>query len=525
MNQEDLSVLRQLMQHKEFDQAGMEGARKKPIHSYFEEQVRQSPERIALVDQDKQWTYAELDQRASRVAGYLMDHGVAENELIGIFVERSAEMIVSILAILKAGAAYMPIDADFPPDRITYMLEESGTRILLTQQHLMEKVCFTGAVIDVQTAEARGDERAADRVNVSEQALCYVIYTSGSTGKPKGVMISHKAVVNLLEGICERIDFSPGKSIIVLTTISFDIFVLETLIPLARGMTVVIANMAAYINPRVLNATLLKHHVDMLQGTPTRILQILQAGEHLEGFRRLSEIIIGGEHLAYSLVQRVREVTSAKIYNAYGPTEATVWATIKEMTTAEEVTIGTSLANTSVYIVDEQLKPLSAGDIGELCISGDSLAVGYLNNPELTDRKFVNGPFGEGKRLYLTGDIAKTLPNGEIVVLGRKDEQVKIRGHRVELKEVEHVMMQHPQLQEAAVIAVETPYGYKNLYAFFVAASSIEAGNVKEFLSRLLPAYMIPSYYHQVNGMPLTPNGKLDRLTLRKWAVNMEKPL
>ncbi|WP_336604367.1 amino acid adenylation domain-containing protein, partial [Paenibacillus sp. MMS18-CY102] len=488
--------------------------RDKTIHELFEEQVERTPESIAIVFEDKLLTYRELNERANRLARTLRAEGMQPNQLVGILAERSLEMMVGIMGILKAGGAYVPIDSDYPEERIRYMLEDSGAKLLLTQRRLRERVTFDGKVLELDdTAVYREDGLNLETVATSSD-LAYVIYTSGSTGQPKGVMLEHRSVVNLIEAICEKIDFSPGKTILSVTTISFDIFVLETLLPLTAGVRIVLASGVEQTDPARLSDLIMENQVNMIQMTPSRMQMLLQTPQHMNCIQVLSEIMIGGEALPSSLLESLQQSTKARLYNMYGPTETTVWSSVSDVTDAEKIRIGQPLANTQFYVMNAADQLQSIGIAGELCIAGEGLARGYLNRPELTDEKFVANPFIPEERMYRTGDLVKWLSDGNIEYLGRIDHLVKIRGYRIELGEIESQLMKVASVQEAVVIARPDKDEQQYLCAYYVADQELKVGELRAALLRELPGYMVPSYFVQLVQMPLTPNSKIDRNAL-----------
>ncbi|PCN46334.1 hypothetical protein B9C88_02170 [Brevibacillus laterosporus] len=486
----------------------------KTIYQLFESQVERTPEQIAVVYKNEQLTYRELNERANQLARILRSEGVGANQLVGIMVDRSLDMMIGLMGILKAGSAYVPIDPDYPDERIRYMLEDSKANWVVTQSHLQERIAFAGSLIlmDEESADDQHEQSNLEPIS-GPTDLAYVIYTSGSTGKPKGVMILQRAVVNLLQGITDQIDFTQGKALLSVTTISFDIFVLETLLPLCKGVRVILASSLQQTDPRALCDVIEKQQVDMIQMTPSR-MQMLLSSEHIHCLQGLQEIMLGGEALPASLIKALHETTQARLYNMYGPTETTVWSSVGELIDGEPITIGKPLVNTSFYILsaENHLQPI--GIAGELCIAGEGLAKGYWNRPELTTEKFVENPFISGEKMYRTGDLAKWLPDGTIEYLGRMDHQVKIRGYRIELGEIEALLLQIPSVQEAVVIAREEQAGQKQLCAYFVANQQLTVGEIRNSLSQDLPTYMIPSFFIQLEQMPLTPNGKMNRNAL-----------
>ncbi|MGB7606716.1 MAG: amino acid adenylation domain-containing protein, partial [Lutisporaceae bacterium] len=486
----------------------------KTIHQLFEEQVESSPNQIALSFDGSTMTYFTLNQKANSLARALREKGVKRDTITAVMVNRSFDMIIAILAVLKAGGAYLPIDPEYPVQRIGYMLEDSEAPILLTESHLAKLVSFAGEIIclDDEAIYTVDSNNLASESNASD--LAYVIYTSGSTGKPKGVMLEHRSVINFIKGMTDKIDFEFNKTILALTTISFDIFGLETLLPLTQGMKIIIADENHQLDARLLNQLILEEGVDMLQITPSRMKLLFTDGKCRQSFLRLKEIMVGGEVFTDGLLTKLKGMTTARIYNMYGPTETTIWSTVGELTNVEEINIGYPIANTKLYILDDKNRTQPIGVPGELCIGGEGLARGYLKHPELTTEKFVKCPFEEGY-MYRTGDLARWNTDGTVDFIGRNDYQVKIRGYRIELGEIEEQLTKHPLIKEAAVLPNEDKHGNKYLCAYIVCEDNIPAAkDIRQYISQDLPEYMIPSYFVPMSKLPLTPNGKLDRKAL-----------
>jgi amino acid adenylation domain-containing protein len=487
----------------------------KTIQQLFEEQVKKAPENIAVVFGEARLTYRELNAKANSLARVLRENGVKPDTIVAIMAERSLEMMIGILGILKAGGAYLPIDPEYPGERVRFMLEDSKTDILLTQAHLQSRIDFRKAVIDLGNRDIYREFDANLEVINQSKDLAYVIYTSGSTGKPKGVMIEHRGVVNFIEGIAARIDWSSPKTILALTTISFDIFGLETLLPLTRGVVVVIANREEQLDPDRLFALCQKEKIDMLQVTPSRLQMICDDETRHGMFKNLTGIMVGGEAFPEYLLDKLKKITPARIYNMYGPTETTIWSTVKDLTGDASLDIGTPIANTQIYITSANLNPQPLGVAGDLFIAGDGLARGYLNRPELTAERFVDNPFIPGTKMYRTGDLARWLPDGNIEFLGRSDFQVKIRGYRIEIGEIESMLSRVPGVQGAVVTVREDTPGDKRLAAYCITDhSEISTAVLREYLRDKLPEYMIPSFFVIVKDFPKTPNGKIDRKAL-----------
>lgn len=497
-----------------FNDTSAEYSKESTIQQLIEEQAVKQPGHTALVFNEQQITYGELDERSNKVARALREKLVKPDEIVGIMIRRSPEMLIGILGILKAGAAYLPLDQDYPQERIEYMLQDSGAEILLSEKGIKPEIEFGGSVINIDDSSiVTKSGSGVENVNNSGD-LAYVIYTSGSTGKPKGVMIEHRAVINFFKGVTDKIDFSSEKSILALTTISFDIFVLETLLPLSKGMKIVLASESEQNNPRHLCELLRKNYIDMFQSTPSRIKQLLIHDPGLSFLKNVKEIMIGGEAFPQILLEKLKQFEKMKIYNMYGPTETTVWSAISDLTDKESIDIGEPMANTQIYFTDENNRILPVGCEGELCIAGDGLARGYLNRPDLTQEKFIPNPINEGCKMYKTGDIGKWLPDGKLECFGRVDNQVKIRGHRIELEEIETQLLRYGAVKEAAVSAKESRDGIKYLCAYIVRDREVNISELKNYLLNKLPNYMVPAFFVDIDKLPMTPNGKIDRKAL-----------
>lgn len=497
-----------------FNHTAREYDRDRSLPQIFEEQVKKTPDQIAVMFADMQYTYDLLNCKANQLAWILRGKNIKTDHIIAIMVERSINMIVSILGVLKAGGAYLPLDPDYPLERIEYILEDSGADILITQKSLSGNISFKGDILLVEDASIGcADVSNPPYVNRPDD-LAYVIYTSGSTGKPKGVMLEHMAVHNFMNGVADKIDFSSGKTILCLTTISFDIFVLETLLPLTRGMKVLIADETQQKNPALLNAALIKYKVDMLQATPSRMQMLLEDHNSNKALEVLKEIMIGGEAFPQSLLENLNKQFIGKIYNMYGPTETTVWSTIRDLTGEDRITIGKPIANTRVYILDHCSRLQPIGLPGELYIAGDSLARGYLNKIEMTKDRFVPDPFKQGELMYRTGDVTRWLEDGNIEFLGRTDYQVKINGYRIELGEIESCIREIDSVKDAVVTDRKGSRESGYLCAYVVLKNKKTLADIKQHLTKKLPVYMIPSYFMELEKLPLTPNGKVDKKAL-----------
>jgi len=491
----------------------------KTVTEMFEEQVIESPDSAAIVFGDKRLTYRELNERANQLARYIRSKGITRNSLIGLMVDRSLEMVIGILGILKAGAAYLPIDPSYPSERITYMLNQSHTRLTLTDTDNIgrdtvgncEFANISLSNLNVYVADTANLDKD---IKLNPDDLAYVIFTSGSTGKPKGVMVHHRALCNFINGIADNICLEKNKTIVSLTTISFDIFFLETILPLTKGMKVVIANEDEQVIPKLFFNLVARHQVEVMQTTPSRMKLILDEEQGRACLNNLSHILIGGEALPLPLLSQLKKVTRAQIYNLYGPTETTVWSTMKNVTQSEEITIGRPIANTQIYVLDEYLCPVSNGSVGEIFIGGDGVSLGYLHNAGLTKERFLVNPFIPGQIMYRTGDLGRWLKDGEIECLGRNDNQVKLRGFRIELEEIEDCLLEHTAVKEAIVTVREDKAGKKKLFAYLASETRPSNEALRSHILKSLPNYMVPAWFIWLDTIPLTPNGKIDRHAL-----------
>ncbi len=480
------------------------------IHESFEKQVEKTPDKIALVFGDDRLTYRELNVKANQLAKKIRELGVKPDSLVGLMMPRSLEMIVGILGILKSGGAYVPIDPEYPKQRVEYMIENSRIDILLTKPSLNEITSEITTINLLDNSLYIGNGLNLKNTTDSDN-LAYTIYTSGSTGKPKGVMINHKNVKNFIKGMTEIIDFDPNKTILNVTTISFDIFVLETLLPLTKGLTIVMSNEKQQIDPDMLSNLIVNNKVDIIQTTPSRMLLLLKSRRGLSCLENIKELVIGGEAFPQHLLDQLRELKNTKIYNVYGPTETTVWSAVKELTNNKSITIGKPIANTRLHIVDKygSLQPI--GIVGELGIAGDGVARGYHNREDITKERFVANPFFKGELMYKTGDLARWLPNGEIEFLGRIDRQVKVRGYRIEIEEIEKHIMKYKGIKNCVCIVDKDNHGVDYLVVLYVSNDEIAVSEIRSYLSKFLPDYMIPLIYLHVDKIPTTPNGKIDK--------------
>ncbi|OGO87287.1 MAG: hypothetical protein A2Y24_05990 [Clostridiales bacterium GWE2_32_10] len=499
--------------------------RDKVVHQLFEEQVERTPDNIAIVFEDSQMTYKELNEKANQLARILRNKGVGADKLVGVMVNRSLEMVVGILAILKAGGAYVPIDPEYPEERIKYMLDDADVKILLTQRKLEDKVEYSGEKIFIELGNAgiyTEDSSNLDVINKPND-LVYVIYTSGSTGQPKGVMVEHRNLMNFIYGMDKELECNADKKIVSVTTICFDIFALELYLSLHKGMKIYIANEEQQKNPMEFNKLMCRNKINIIQTTASRIKLFTDIGEETEWLKNTTDILVGGEPCHIGLLKVLQEVTKAKIYNMYGPTETTVWSTIRDMTRDEDINIGKPIVNTQIYVLDKYNKLLPKGIKGELCIGGDGVTRGYLNKETKTKEKFIKNDLSCEGIVYKSGDLAIWEDDGNVKHYGRLDNQVKINGFRIEIEEIENVLNSIVDIKEAVVIIEDDG---ENIYlmAYIIGGNEkLKEANIREYLFNRLPYYMIPRYIRMIKYMPLTQNGKIDRKELQKKACNVKQ--
>jgi amino acid adenylation domain-containing protein len=503
-------------------------AEDKCIHELFEAQVKRTPDAVAVVFEDGCLSYDALSRRANKLAHHLQGLGVGPEVLVGIYVERSPEMLVGLLATLKAGGAYIPLDPVYPQERLAFMLKDTRAPVLLTQRHLLDKLPAHQAQIvclDSDWPMIASRPQTAPPCATAAGNLAYTIYTSGSTGRPKGVQILHRAVVNFLDTMRQRPGLTARDTILSVTTLSFDIALLELFLPLTIGACVVLVSRATASDGVQLIERLATFRATVMQATPATWRLLLAAD--WQGDSRL-RILCGGEALPRALAHQLL-ARADSVWNLYGPTETTVWSTVYELTTSDDlISIGRPIANTESYLLDSHLRPVPIGVSGELYIGGAGLARGYLHRPGLSAERFVPNPFpatsfpslgGDergGARLYKTGDLARYRPDGNIEFLRRADYQVKLRGFRIELGEIEAVLMQHPAVCETVALVQEDVPQQKRLVAYLVTEkkSAPTVSELRRFLQERLPDYMLPSIFVTLDALPLTPNGKLDRRAL-----------
>ncbi|MFC8148507.1 bacitracin non-ribosomal peptide synthetase BacC [Bacillus paralicheniformis] len=496
----------------EFNRTNADYPRNQTIHQLFEEQAERTPGHTAIVFEKEELSYKALNERSNQLAGLLREKGVKPDMIVGVMAERSVEMIVGMLAVLKAGGAYLPIDPEYPEDRIRYMIEDSCISILLKKADKPIDVDFT--CIDMNEKGLAKDMATENLAHTSGSAdMAYVIYTSGSTGKPKGVMVNHQSIVNTLYWRKQSYGYSTADATLQVPSFSFDSSVEDIFTTLISGAKLVLIR-DLRMSPREIIGTLRMHKATNLLAVPSFYLSLLDTIE--QPLEDLRFVTVAGEGFNESLIRlHFEKLPNVKLFNEYGPTENSVCSTRGELRKDDEkVVIGRPISNHKAYILNHNQQLLPLGTPGELCLSGEGLARGYLNRPDLTIGKFVPNPFVPGENMYRTGDLARFLPDGQIEYLGRIDHQVKIRGFRIELGEIENQLLKIEGIDAAAVMAREDQAGGKYLCAYIVADKTAGVADVRKCLLKELPDYMVPSYFVKLDQLPLTANGKIDRKAL-----------
>ena len=503
----------------EFNNTKREYDKAKTIKDLFEEASERVPNKTAVVSNGQLLNYKELNERSNQLGNLLRKKGITKDSIVSILCDRSVDTIVGMLAVIKSGAAYLPIDEDYPESRIKYLLEDSRSKILLSKNHLLDKVSLEEInieVIDINSEEIlKENKESLININTPED-LAYVIYTSGSTGNPKGVCTENRALVKLVNNP-NYIQIQGDDKVLQSGSLSFDASVFQVWIALLNGITLHLEEKSLIVNDAALEAYINENKITvMLMPTP---LFNQYSQSNIELFKNLRCLIVGGDVLASKQLSKLTKLyKDLKVLNAYGPTENSVISTVYKVKGQWDeniaVPIGNPISNSTAYIMDKNNNLLPIGVAGELCVGGDGLARGYLNREELTKEKFIENPYVKGERIYKTGDLAKWMPDGNIHFMGRIDYQVKIRGFRIELEEIEAHLVKYTGITEAAVVDKEDENGNKYLCGYVVSEGRISSKEIKDFLKKELPSYMIPSYIMQLENMPINCNGKVDRKAL-----------
>lgn len=507
----------------DFNNTSFKYPKDKSVIDLFEEQVKRNSENIALVFENKKYTYKELNEASNIVANYLVSMGVKPNDIVSLIMKRSDNLIILLLAILKCRAAYLPIDSTYPLNRIEYILKNSKSSLAIKDREFNAK--FDGInLIDIDFDEliihANEKERKNLNINFSKNSINYLMYTSGSTGNPKGVAVSVENLTNFVYGINEVIKINEEDKIVSITTVSFDIFGLELWVPLTFGASIILANDGECVDGNKLNKLCLKEGVTVIQTTPTKLKMLLNTTEYIHNMKK---ILLGGEKVPKDFVDRLKAITEALIFDVYGPTETTIWSTIQDVTNCTKISVGRPIANTRIYILDEKNRELPIGVAGQVAIAGDGVSLGYYNNKEVTDKNFIYSEVLKEK-IYLTGDLGRFNFDSTISILDRIDLQIKLNGQRIELEDIERNISSYPNIKEAVVILKENRF----LVCYYIKEEKnieIDENEIIKFLYNKLPSYMIPVVYKEQDNFPLTLNGKTDRKTLSKIEVELKNSI
>ena len=483
-----------------FNDTAIDYPKDKCVHQLFEERVSKTPEKIAVIACDRTMSYAELNEEANRIAHGLIEQGVKRGDIVAFCLPRRSFLISAILGILKAGAGYLPIDPDYPQDRVEFMLSDSGAKYYLTEDNINDLIAFTPNF---------------DKIEMNSNDFCYCLFTSGTTGKPKATVIQHYNVANFTNGnnrnFYQHALINISGNVLALAAVTFDISVLEIFNTLLNGLTLTLANETQLMSGEQIGRLIANNQVDAIHCTPTKFSMYLDDATFQKALKQIKVIMIGAEVFPERLLNRIKSITDAAIFNGYGPTETTIGVCFAPISSSD-ITIGRPIANTQIYIVDKYMNPVPIGVTGELCIAGDGVGAGYLNRPELTAERFVDNPFGKGK-LYKTGDLAYWREDGNIVYVGRNDFQVKIRGMRIELGEIENAISSIEGISQAVVVVRKNDEGRQLICAFYTG-QEIDPKEIRAVIGRILPKYMIPHIFTHLDAFPLTSSGKVSRKAL-----------
>lgn len=486
-----------------------------PVHHLLSAQAQKTPDQTALIFEDVELTYAELDRKSNQIAHLLASKGVKRGDCVGVSVSRSERLVPSLLGVLKAGAGYVPMDPSYPKDRTQAMADDAGVRLIIGERKVLSAIPETElqVLIDEEWTNLESFPASPLLVESSPDDRAYVLFTSGSTGRPKGVDVPHRAFENVLESLCKQPGFAPGEKQLALTTISFDIAGVELFCPLISGGTVIVCSSERAIDPQGLQALMERHHVTYMQATPSTWTMLIAAG-----WQGRDDLAIGsaGEAFPPELLEPLTKRARRGVWNLYGPTETTVYSSVKKLEAGQPITIGRPMDNTQFYILDERQQMVPVGTVGDLWISGVGVANGYIGRPELTSERFVPDPFISGQTMYKTGDLARLSKKGDVECLGRTDFQVKIRGFRIELEEIEAALASFPGVARCVVSVAEVEKDDKRLVAYLVGLPAGEETErtVRTHLASKLSPYMVPQHVVCLSEFPLTANGKVDRKAL-----------
>lgn len=506
-----LSIPEQKELLEKFNETALPFREEYTLQALFEERVEICPDRTALVYEGNEITYRDLNHKANKVASVLRSKGVGPDITVGVMMKSSPELFIAILGILKAGGAFLPMDCNYPKERLMYILENSNSRLVLSDEgaQALENLQQLEVMKIDEILSGKAESSNPEHINTAND-LAYIIYTSGTTGNPKGVAIEHRSVNNCLTEIARATKFGEGKSILALTSASFDVFVMQSLLPLITGMKIVVPTESDKADTLRIRQIIEKQGIDMLSATPSRMIMLAGEGGDLSWMSSLKVCMLAGEAFPESLMQTLGRIPNLQVYNMYGPTETTIISSIKHLLPDAPINLGKPISNTTMYILDSEQRLQPIGVAGELYIGGAGLARGYWNQPELTAEKFIQNPYREGERIYRTGDLAKWTPEGEVEYLGRIDNQVKLRGYRIELEEIQKNLGEVPGIMNCIVRIIGEAPESAYLAGYYEAEHEIPVPVITAHLAAILPHYMIPRVYVYLEQMPLNTNAKID---------------
>jgi amino acid adenylation domain-containing protein len=481
----------------------------------FGEIVRIFGSKTAVIYNDRNYSYTYLDKASDLCCNYLKNVYLPDEKIVPFIMDRSVDTIILLLGIMKSNRGFVPIDSSLPINRIKDMCIENGFTKIISKNSFIE-------IYGQDIKEFKFYEFCLEKIKSYphikynkqlENEIMYIMFTSGTSGKPKGVCISKSSFNNFFTSICNSIELTDDKSILAITSFSFDIFLLEIVVPLLKGMTIILADEVQKKNPKIISKLIVKYNINIIQMTPTLLNIFLDTTDIKECFNNIHDLLIGGEIFPEHLLLKLNNFTKCNIYNLYGPTEATIWCSFKKLNNSNEITVGKPLDGNYIYVMNDEKKLQEIDIPGEIYIAGRQISMGYLNNEELTKSKFIKNPFNPNTFMYSTGDIGKYTYSGEVKVIGRIDNQVKIRGHRVELEEIEFYMQKFPNITNVVVDKVVEKQEL-TLIAYYESSTKIEKTSLFRFLKKYLPEYMMPAVLIRLDKIPLNYNGKINRKIL-----------
>ncbi|ADV93494.1 amino acid adenylation domain-containing protein [Bacillus subtilis] len=482
------------------------------------------PDTVAVKFESQRITYKEFLFRVDSIALYLEKEGIHSGKIVSIIMKRSPELLATLFALLKLGATYVPIEPTLPEKRIIYLIKDSGSECVVSDQDCNyiknKKIINMSKAKEITTYTEDIPQKSSPNYMKN---TAYIIYTSGSTGDPKGVLITQESLMNLIRNGTEEVGINFGKTIACISNISFDMSVPETILPLCKGLTVVLANEKEQINPVLMKKLIINNNVDILLIPPTRLEYLLSYNNDYVFLKRLTTVLLGAENISYNLLELIKTNSSAKIYNLYGPTEITAFATYCNLTKANDIHIGKPIKNMNVFILNEKQQKLGVNEKGEIYISGIGVGKGYVNKPELTKKNFVSIPSISENRIYKTGDLGVILPSGYIKYLGRKDNQVKFQGYRIELEEIEKVIIKYPGIKQCVTEINRDKNNEQWICSFFTSNNTINEQKLRSFLLDKLPIYMVPSHFICLESFPMNVNGKINRKKIKELVIQKGK--